>query len=147
MSRQAIANIASVVLFVLVVLRATGGGGVLPIPIPVEPPIDAPGLHVLMVYESGELSDVSRGQQTVLFSTEIRNWLDANCKTDNDWPGWRVLDQDTDMSQDLPHWKAAMGRKRDSLPWIVVSADNGGFEGPLPDSIPAALELLRRYGG
>ena len=55
MSRQAVANIASVVLLVLVVLRATGGGGVLPIPIPV-PPSPKPGSWIVLVEPSEERS-------------------------------------------------------------------------------------------
>lgn len=110
MSRQAIANIASIVLLVLVVLRATGGGGVLPIPIPV-PPSPKPGSWIVLIEETSERDDsVSR-----LLSDKA--WFDAlKAKQLN----FRAYDDDQpEAASYLPHAESA------GQPAIVV-VDPGG---------------------
>lgn len=148
MNRQALGNIIGVLLIVFAIYRMMGGEGVLPIPVPPKvKPIEASGFRVLVVYESNDLSKYPASQLSVINSTEIRSYLMSKCAREGNQPDYRFLDEDADLSQDYAHWQKAMTRPRTTLPWIVIGGDNDGYEGPLPDSIPAALELLRKYGG
>jgi hypothetical protein len=118
-------------------------------PTPTPAPIPAPGLHVLMVYESGELSKLPPAQLSVLYAKSIRDYLQAKCPVgpDGKTKEWRIWDQNTDASGDAPVWRDAMKRPRTSVPWIIVSNGTSGYEGPLPASIDEALKLLKQFGG
>jgi hypothetical protein len=117
-------------------------------PSPSPAPIPAPGLHVLMVYESGELSKLPPAQLSVLYAKSIRDYLQAKCPVgpDGKTKEWRIWDQNTDASGDAPVWRDAMNRPRASVPWIIISNGTTGYEGPLPRSIDETLVLLRKYG-
>jgi hypothetical protein len=112
-------------------------------------PIQEPGFRVLMVYESADLSQLSEAQKSVLYSTKIRQYLNAKCSkgADGKTPDYRIIDQDTDVSGDANWWQEAMKRERKSLPWLVISNGKTGFEGPLPKSVDEALAVLKKYGG
>lgn len=112
-------------------------------------PIQEPGFRVLMVYESADLSQLSESQKSVLYSTKIREYLNAKCSkgVDGKTSDYRIIDQDTDVSGDSDWWQEVMKRERKSLPWLVISNGKTGFEGPLPKSVDEALAVLKKYGG
>lgn len=119
-----------------------------PGPTPDNPaPIPEPGFRVLMVYETGEV--LPPGTSSVMFSKQVRDYLDAKCVAGRDGvtKEWRIWDKDVDTSNETPVWQAAMKRERASVPWIVISNGKTGFEGPLPGNVPDALKLLKKYGG
>lgn len=100
------------------------------------------GLHVLIVYES------QNGMPKSL-NGEVRSYLDSHCavdpKTKN--PQRLFADQNVKFAADADMWKKAMQRGQKELPWIVIGSDKGNFEGPLPGSPAAVLDLLKKYGG
>lgn len=139
-------------------------GGKTPTPVPVpddqddddetEPPIPAPipadGFRVLIVYETSTVSLLPRGQQNILSSPVVRNYLNTHCVRGPDgWtPEWRQYDQDTIFPTTCTEvWCKAMARKRDAVPWVVISDGKTGFEGPLPGSVDEMMTLLKKYGG
>jgi len=149
MSRYA----APIALLLVAVLLVVSGGKLslpewLPIPLPVKP-IEQPGFRVLMVYESEDLTKLPPAQKSVLQSTIVREYLNAKCSkgADGKTPDYRILDAHTDTTSDSKWWQDAMKRKRDSLPWIVISDGTTGYEGPLPKTVDEALALFKKYGG
>jgi hypothetical protein len=125
-----------------------------PEPIPVDPtpapkppaPIVADGLHVLIVYESADLQKLPAGQLSALKSQTVRDYLDGRCAKENGVAAWRIWDADIDTKEAAKAWQDAMKRHRASLPWIVISDGKSGYEGPLPGTVDATLELLKKWG-
>ena len=154
MSSRAVANVVALIMLALLAYRHFGGAlpgpipGPAPPPMPIVDPIDGDGFRVLIAYESAELATYPRQQLDALYSTEIRGYLNSKCATgERSTPDYRILDVEADMSNDSEWWKKAMQRQKASLPWIVIDSKQGGFEGPLPATVEATMELLRKYGG
>lgn len=123
-------------------------GPVPPGPTPTPAPIPTAGFRVLMVYESADLAKLPPAQQAVLYDKGIRDYLRDKCVLgpDGKTKEFRIYDQNVDMSADTDLWKEAMKRKRDSVPWIVVSNHpKGGYEGPLPATVADTMTLLKKY--
>jgi hypothetical protein len=116
-----------------------------PGPDPPSPaPIPEPGFRVLIIYESADL--LPQGQQVILFGREVRDYLNRVCVAESTGTkAFRIFDQHVDATGELKTWKDAMARKRDSVPWIVVSNGTTGFEGPLPKTAQEFLELCKKY--
>jgi len=134
------------------------GGDPKPDPKPPEPgpgpkpdpaPIPDAGFRVLMIYETAEVQSLPPAQSSVLFSKQVRDYLDKKCATGRDGKTkeWRIWDKDIDTAGESKAWQAAMSRKRESVPWIVISNGSTGYEGPLPANVADALSLLKKYGG
>lgn len=122
-----------------------------PSPPPGPAPIDAKGLHVLIVYESADLAKMPPAQQNIIYSQTVRTYLNDKCPAgpDGKTKEWRIYDRDVDVSGESAVWQAAMKRPRTATPWIVISNPDkgGGYEGPLPADVPATMELLKKWGG
>ena len=120
-------------------------------PQPPQPPapIPAPGFRVLIVYDAATLTKLPAAQQEAIYSADVRAYLDAHCAigSDGKTKEWRMWPDGTDGSADGPVWADVMKRKRDSLPWLVVSDGKVGWEGPLPATAADLLTLLKKYGG
>ena len=123
-------------------------------PVPPDPPkpdpapIPAPGLRVLIVYETADLAKLTAGQRAILYSAKVRAHLDSVCVKGPDarTAEWRLWDQNVDASGESVLWQNAMKRARASLPWVVISnPGKGGYEGPLPDGTEAFLTLVKKY--
>lgn len=115
-----------------------------PEPPPAPAPIPARGLHVIVVFESGDT--LSMGQQAILYGEEARGYLDTHCQVYTDKSrAYRIYDKDVDVSEDWPVWQEAMKRPRESVPWVIVSNGTTGFEGPLPETVESFLELVKKY--
>lgn len=94
-------------------------------------PIDAEGLHILAVEESGDRANLTRDQLNTL------EWLPGHCESVA--PGaWRILDDDPDLSLEDGWVRQAMSRERSELPWLIVSGGARNYEGPLPSRIEIA---------
>jgi hypothetical protein len=121
-----------------------------PGPIPPVPPAPEPnpmpgvtGLHMLVVYETGDLSKYPAAMVNSWQSKAVFDYLAAKGASKN----WRVWDQNLDPSGDLPKWQAAMARvKGKPLPWVIVSNGTSGYEGPAPPDTASLLALLKKYG-
>jgi hypothetical protein len=121
-----------------------------PPPVPPNPtPIPGDGLRVVIVYESAELSKLPPAQATVLYAAEVRGYLDSHClKGPNGKTAeWRIWDQNVPTGAEAKVWQDAMARKRDKLPWLVISNGRSGYDGPLPATVDDTLKLLKQYGG
>lgn len=115
------------------VLAVLSSAGVLP----GEPPIDAPGLNVLVVRSLRD--DMTSGQVSCLTSfVAYVESLGGKC---------RILPPDDDDPKLEPHWKKALARERSSRPWLIVSNGSGGFEGPYPEQCMAAEAKVAEYAG
>lgn len=122
-----------------------------PDPKPDDPPKPTPipgeGFRVLIVRETKDLSNLPASQVAIFSAREVREYLGTKCVLEGNQRAFRIWDQDTDVSREAPHWQEAMKRKRDSLPWVIVTNGKEGYEGPLPKDVPAMMELLKKYGG
>jgi hypothetical protein len=107
-----------------------------------EAPIPEPGFRVLIVYESADLANLPRW----LGDADLAGYLDAKCvKGPKGVAEWRMLDQHISVAADMVLWAKALGRKRDSLPWLIVSNGKAGYEGPLPKTKPETMAILAKY--
>jgi hypothetical protein len=117
-----------------------------PEPAPVPPaPIGAPGLRVLMVYESEDLSRYPPAQLYVLTDTNLRTYLNGACAKLDNIPEYRVWDKDVDTTKESALWQEAMKRPRGTLPAILVSNGTTGYDGPLPMTSAEAIALIQKY--
>lgn len=124
-----------------------------PAPVPPSPkppapvPIPGSGFRVLIIRETKELSTLPPAQVAIFSAREVREYLTSHCVLEGNQRAFRIWDQDTDVSREDKHWQEAMKRKRDSLPWLLVTNGKEGYEGPLPKDVPEMMALLKKYGG
>lgn len=121
-----------------------------PTPPPDPAPIAQPGLRVLIVYETAELSKMPAEQRNVLYSKTVRDYLNSKCPAgaDGRTREWRIWDKDVATDGESKLWQDAMSRPKRATPWILISnSPKGGFEGPLPKTVDETLALIKRYGG
>lgn len=124
------------------------GPGPGPEPTPPSPaPIPVEGFRVLIIYESKNATEYSTGQQDVLFGKKVRDYLKEKCVLGQDGKTreFRIYDKDISLDGESKHWQDAMKRKRDSIPWIIVSNGKSGHEGAMPDSAEDAIALFAKY--
>lgn len=122
------------------------GPGPGPLPPGPNPPAPIQGLRVLMVYESS--SNMTQGQMAVLYSPKVADYLDAKCKDGK--AGWRRYDKDFDAHGEPQIWQqiwADVKPKIKAVPALVVIDGTKGEALPLPETVDAALALLKKYGG
>lgn len=110
-------------------------------------PIKDPGLRVLIVYESSQLSILPTPQREILFNTVLRAWMTQNCARENNRPEWRIVDQNQPDVADTASMKALFDRPRMSVPWLVISngTKNTGYEGVLPANYDELARLLETH--
>lgn len=118
-----------------------------PTPDPPSPaPIPEAGFRVLILYETDGKEQLPLLQKAIIFGAEVRDYLDKVCVKEPDGgEGYRIYDKDQDASGDYPVWKTAMERRPSSIPWVIISNGKTGFEGPLPASPSAFIELCKKY--
>jgi hypothetical protein len=119
-------------------------------PEPPVPPVPVPGkLHVLFLYESGDLPKMPIEQVSVLASKPIRDYLTTHCDKDGNVPTFKFVDRTSDLDLLPQDWQEIVKRgEGKTLPWMIVAnANSGSYEGPWPATTQATLELLKKYGG
>jgi len=113
-------------------------------PTPSDVPIPGVGLRVLIVYEQDDQAKYSPDTVKQLYSLTLRKFLNEACvKNAGGFPEYRVLDEEVEGESSI--WLTAIKRKRDSLPWIIISNGTAGFEGPLPAKEADTRSLIERY--
>ena len=113
----------------------------IPVIVPQANIFGEPGLHVLVVYESQ--SGMPRS-----LNGEVRQYLTEKVSKDKSGhPNFLFIDKDATFEADAELWKKVAARERKSVPWITIGSDKGNFEGPLPATPEATLDLLKKYGG
>lgn len=119
-----------------------------PVPPPSPAPIPVDGFRALIVYESAELGKMPAPQTNILYTKDIRDYLNSKTVkgTDGKTGEWRIWDKDVDTSNETKLWQDVMKRPRTAVPWIVISTGKDGFEGPLPATVADTLALLKKYG-
>lgn len=114
-----------------------------PDPEPGDSPFAEAGLRVLIVYERDDLGQIPEQQVAILFSTEMREWLNEHCAKNDGQAEYRILDKDTEQAGTGDNkWIDAMQRERGDLPWLIAGNGTRGYEGPLPASVAKTVELL-----
>lgn len=116
-------------------------------------PINASGLHVMIVYDNKVA--LPKDQSTAISSGDVRDFLNANCAKDSDGKtaAFRIWPSDvpaTAIANEDPIWKTAFESVSGKpLPYIIVSnpQKGGGYQGPLPPNTDSLLSLLKQYGG
>lgn len=121
-----------------------------PVPPPQPAPIPEIGLRVLIVYDPKVLAGAGKDLQSIIFGAAIREYLNTRTPlgADNQTHEWRIWPAgytDDQLQYAPPLWKAAYKRPRQSPPWIIISNGVTGFEGPLPTTVDATLELIKKY--
>ena len=120
-----------------------------PEPKPPSPaPIPVAGLRVLFVIEENEPDKLTAGQRATLYGKPMRDWLNGKCVVgaDGKTKEWRIWDQNVNTQSVPKHWQDVMARKRDSVPWLVISNfPHGGFEGPMPATEAETKALIQKY--
>jgi len=123
-----------------------------PQPDPTPPPTPAPipdvGFRVLIIEDAKNRINLPPEQFEVLFDEKIQDYLDSKCvKESSGTKAWRIWPDKVNAKREAKYWQDALARKRDSLPWIIISDGKTGYEGPLPKDVDATLALLKKYGG
>lgn len=116
-----------------------------PTPPPSPAPIPEPGFRVLIVYESGQMTQYPLETQIILAGADVRDFLQKNTVVVGGVPEFRIYDADIDVSHDSAIWQKAMARPRSQIPWVLISNGTTGYEGPLPKTPSEFLELCKKY--
>lgn len=127
----------------------------IPIPNPIPhtdvQPIGDKKLVVLFVEEFADRHLLPKEQSSITTSTKLLSFLNTHCAKGGpkgQTPEYRVWDDDytdDDLKNESQMWKDVYKRSRSSLPWIVVSNGDTGFEGPLPGTVDETIELLKKF--
>lgn len=123
-----------------------------PEPDPTNVPFPAPGLTVMIIYESQETGRLPVQQRLILQSQELTEWYRKNCYQDGEHIFVRQWDDDyTDSQlQNAPETLVTAFRETKKLadgelPYLGISDGKRGFHGPLPNSVDEMLELLKEF--
>ncbi len=119
-------------------------------PTPVPPtPVPVAGFRVILVYEAtdGALS-LTKEQLNILYSTQIRTYLDRKCVKDDNRPGWRMWDKDVVLTEkESATWKALWAATKPqvkTVPSVVIVNDSKGEVFPLPATEAEFLSTLTK---
>lgn len=112
-----------------------------PNPEPIVSPIEADGLHVLIVEETSSRSRLTPEQIAIFSDTKWRDYVQSKSGH------YRALDKDTEFLNADDPFKQAMERPREAIPWLIVSnRPKGGVEMPLPATREELLQVLKTWG-
>lgn len=112
------------------------------------PPIEAMGLHVLIVEETDDRQKLPAGQLVQLRDTAagtVQSFCMEHCATG----GFKKLDKDDDPKllgePWVSAWKSYQERSKGATPWLVVSDGKSGKSDPLPGTAAETLKLIEEY--
>ncbi len=114
-----------------------------PGPTPGPAPIPDAGNRVLITFDPAKIGDIR-----FIFNPVLRDYLNAKCIAgpDGKTKDWWILKKDENVSSLPQMWQNAMKLPK-SQPWIVISTGSTGYSGPLPTTIDATMDLLKKYFG
>lgn len=111
-------------------------------------PIPDAGLRVLITYTDATRDALPKGQQDIIASPTLRNWLDAHCAKDADGDAeWRIEPDSVTFTAAEPIWQKLMAVPRQQSPWLVVSDGRHGASQPLPADEQSLMAVLSPFGG
>jgi len=122
---------------------------------PGDAPFPAPGLTVMIIVESQDLSSLPPNQLAILSSSEMLQYVKAKCYQigagDFAFRRWDDDLTDAQLNNTAPFLKTAYltirQKTQQAVPSLGISNGKDGYVGPLPNNIPAMMQLLRKYGG
>lgn len=117
-----------------------------PKPDPVDP-IQPQKLQVVIIKDSAAHASYPASQISVMYGEPIRGYLNDHCATTDGVPDFRLLSHRQDVSKSAKWIQEAFAEPRSTMPWIVICTPTKRISGPLPKTIPEAMDLLRKYGG
>lgn len=137
---------------VMLALEVNSGTGPQPPPGPPQPkpgvsPFSANGLRVLIIYPNQPETKLPAGQQLILSGQKTRDLLESSCVVgaDGKTKEYRIWREDERVEFAPKLWQDAFGRKRDSVPWVLIGNGTDGFEGPLPANEDDFQKLIQKY--
>ncbi len=109
-------------------------------------------LSVIIVTDQEKLTKLSQGQLNVINSTEIRQYASSHCEVRPDGTvNFKVYEKRQDLSRAPPKLKDGFGKAVSAMgeepAWMVITNGKAGTSIPIPDKIPDALKVLKKYGG
>lgn len=121
-----------------------------PTPPDPKPPEPVKSFRVVWVFESA--ATIPQAQLSVMDAKSVRDYLNANCTKDADWPGWRRWDKDTNPKDDFPVFKSIWETVQPkvatlTLPRVVIIVNDVPTIEPFPASPAAAIALFSKYNG
>lgn len=104
-----------------------------PTPDPAAPFAGAPGLRVLILYESGKEPTYPPEQWYAVLGAKFQGFLDTVCVAEGSRKGWNVWPVGVAVGTEPKVWQDAVAKARPtSFPWLLVGNGKAGFSGPLP---------------
>lgn len=117
-----------------------------PVPPPVPPnpsPFTEPGIRILIVYETNDVSTYSKEVTTILYSKAIRQWaVTSGAKDSKGHPELRILDKHTVVED--AKWSRLL-KDAPTVPYLYIGNGTKGYSGPLPENEAAVLQLLETF--
>ncbi|OGT54384.1 MAG: hypothetical protein A3E01_03050 [Gammaproteobacteria bacterium RIFCSPHIGHO2_12_FULL_63_22] len=128
-------TLAAVCLLLIVLLQFGTVGGLLH-----SSPVPGEGLHVAILWESGNRGEIPPGQLDAIFSTEVDDLIKAS-------GGAKFLmDVATDQRSESDEWaRRAFAIPHPSLPMIVIDRNGRGEAGPVPTTVDGMKKLVGKY--
>jgi hypothetical protein len=104
----------------------------------------APGLRIMVVFESGDDAKRPNGEYLVLRGAKFRDYLEANCVAD----GYRIVDKDSKVTDPSAWYATGLKRTdRKSLPWLYVGKEASGLSVPLPKDPDETIKVIDKFLG
>ena len=101
-------------------------------------PIDVDKFTVVIIEETEDRHQLPTGQLNAILS---KNWKEY---VEKEGGQWRVLDQNTDVSNDKDWVKQSLELERGELPWLIISDSDDGYCGIVPGSAEKLLDKIQR---
>lgn len=79
------------------------------------------GFRAMIVYDATNVGSLTEGQQAVLTSVPVRQWLDANTVKDDGSNGYWIGDVDTQLDKLSPALQAMKREAKPPYPCVIVS--------------------------
>lgn len=118
-----------------------------PTPDQSKSPFSAEGFRVLVVYPNQPETKLPLAQQAILSGQTTRQFLETNCVAgpDGKTKEFRIWREDERLDSVPKLWKDAFGRKKESVPWVMIGNGKNGYEGPLPANEDDFIKLAQKY--
>lgn len=122
---------------------------VIPPPQPKDVPLSAGDgkMRVLIVFDQLD-ANMTPAQREVIFGADVRDYVLKNSAKD----GFRIfsiqtIEADPRFRNEDKIWKDAVARKRDAVPWTIISNGKTFYEGKLPEGEKAFFAEADKYKG
>lgn len=121
-------------------------------PVPPTPsisPIAGDGLRVLLLYDRQKETSYPVGQQDIINGKTVRDYLRTKTAKEGSQSQFFIWPTGADVSAAPKIWQDAYNRPKTATPWVIISnpQKGGGYEGPMPNTVPEMMDLLKKYGG